>query len=84
MSSRDELHDRFETKDMRAANLGVNEAVKIEQILRRAKEIRRERGGVFGYDFEDWLQAWNELPREGYGVNSADGSGGLAIHPASR
>ena len=62
MSSQNELHDQFETKDMRGANLEVNEAVKIEKILRRAKEIHRERGGVFGYDFEEWLQAWDELP----------------------
>jgi len=64
MSSQNELDDQFETKDMRGANLEVNEAVKIEKILRRAKEIHRERGGVFGYDFEDWFQAWRELPSD--------------------
>jgi hypothetical protein len=26
---------------------------KIEEIFRRAQEIHREHGGVFGYDFED-------------------------------
>ena len=83
MSSQNELDDQFETKDMRGANLEVNEAVKIEKILRRAKEIHRERGGVFGYDFEEWLQAWDELPREGVGVNGADGSRALAIRPAA-
>ena len=34
----------------------------IEDILRRAREIHRQHGGVFGYDFEDWVQAWSEVP----------------------
>ena len=79
MSSQNELHDGFETKDMRGANLDVNEAVKIEKILRRAKEIHRERGGVFGYDFEEWLQAWDELPREVAEANGFGSSGALGI-----
>ena len=83
MSSQNELDDQFETKDMRGANLEINEAVKIEKILRRAKEIHRERGGVLGYDFEEWLQAWDELPREGVGVNGANRSVALAIRPAA-
>ena len=37
-------------------------AVKIEDVLRRAREIHRQHGGVFGYDFEDWVQAWSDLP----------------------
>lgn len=36
--------------------------VAIERILRRAHEIHRQHGGLFGYDFEDWAQAWSELP----------------------
>ncbi len=71
MSSQNEVHDGFETKDMRGANLEFNEVVKIEKILRRAKEIHRERGGVLGYDFEEWLQAWDELPTEGAEANGA-------------
>jgi hypothetical protein len=50
---------------MRAANPEANDGLKIEEIVRRAQEIHRERGGVFGYDFEDWLQAWGELPERG-------------------
>ena len=80
MTSQNELHDQFETNDMRGANLAVNEAVKIEKILRRAKEIHRERGGVFGYDLEEWLQAWDELPREGAEANHARSRGALGIH----
>src|ERR1700688_491173 len=35
----------------------------IEEILRRAYQIHREHGGFFGYDFDDWAQAWSELPQ---------------------
>jgi hypothetical protein len=59
------MTDRFDTQEMRAANPEANDGLKIEEILRRAQEIHRERGGVFGYDFEDWLQAWGELPERG-------------------
>ena len=34
---------------------------RIEEILRRARQIHREHGGFFGYDFDDWAQAWAEL-----------------------
>jgi hypothetical protein len=30
----------------------------IETILRRARQIHREHGGLFGYDFDDWIEAW--------------------------
>ncbi len=33
----------------------------IEEVLSRAHEIHRARGGLFGYDLEDWLQAEREL-----------------------
>lgn len=36
---------------------------RIEEILRRARQIHREHGGFFGYDFDDWAQAWAETPR---------------------
>src|ERR1700684_3021431 len=35
---------------------------RIEEILRRARQIHREHGGFFGYDFDDWAQAWAESP----------------------
>jgi hypothetical protein len=63
MRSENEVHDHFETQDMYADNPGANGMAKIEEILRRAQEINREHGGVFGYDFEDWLNEWRELPR---------------------
>lgn len=42
----------------------------IERILRRARQIHREHGGFFGYDFDDWAQAWAELPRTAVRVNA--------------
>jgi hypothetical protein len=69
---------------MRAANPRPNEVLKIEEILRRAKEIHRERGGVLGYDFEEWLQAWGELPERGsrreLELIEADGAGSMRAH----
>jgi hypothetical protein len=64
MSSHNKAHDGFETKDMREARPEANELVKIEKILRRAKEIHHERGGLLGYDLEAWLEAWDELARD--------------------
>ncbi|PYU25427.1 MAG: hypothetical protein DMG30_05575 [Acidobacteria bacterium] len=51
-----------ETPEMRATSLEARDALMIEDILRRAREIHRQHGGVFGYDFEDWVQAWSEVP----------------------
>jgi hypothetical protein len=56
------MDHQFETLDMPAPNPAAIDGLKIDDILRRAQEIHREHGGVFGYDFEDWLQAWEELP----------------------
>lgn len=39
---------------------GMPEDVEIESIVRRAREIHRRHGGIFGYDYEDWTQAWME------------------------
>jgi len=58
-----EIQEPMEAQDVRAANLEARDALKIEEVLRRAREIHRRHGGMFGYDFEDWTQAWNELPR---------------------
>ena len=30
----------------------------IEAIVRRARQIHREHGGIFGYDLDDWAEAW--------------------------
>jgi hypothetical protein len=39
----------------------VHHALRIEKLLNRAHEIHRFRGGLFGYDLEDWLEAEREL-----------------------
>ena len=41
----------------------ATDAFGIEEIVRRAHRIHREHGGLFGYDFEDWVQAWRDLPQ---------------------
>jgi hypothetical protein len=61
MLSHDEI---VETIDSQTVNFGegaVSEAVQIEEVLNRAHQIHRSRGGLFGYDLEDWLQAQREL-----------------------
>jgi hypothetical protein len=39
----------------------VSDGIRIEQIVKRAQEIRCSRGGMFGYDLEDYLEAEREL-----------------------
>ena len=39
----------------------ASEALRIEEVMIRAHEIHRARGGLIGYDLEDWLQAEREL-----------------------
>ena len=50
-----ELEDGISSKD------AVSEGIRIEEILHRAHQIHRDRGGLIGYDLEDWLQAEREL-----------------------
>jgi hypothetical protein len=38
-----------------------SEALQIEEVMNRAHEIHLARGGLIGYDLEDWLQAEREL-----------------------
>jgi len=60
-----EIRNVDETPGMLAAGFHAQESLKIEEVLRRAREIHRRHGGVFGYDFEDWAEAWRELPQIG-------------------
>jgi hypothetical protein len=57
------MQNQIETPQT-AATRSQGESFRIEEILQRAYQIHRERGGMFGYDFEDWAQAWRELPAE--------------------
>jgi len=56
------MNHQSETRDIPAASPEAIDGLNIDEIIRRAREIHQEHGGVFGYDFEDWLQAWEELP----------------------
>jgi hypothetical protein len=42
-----------------------------EEIRERAFQIHVERGGIYGYDFDDWLQAERELQKK-YRSNGKD------------
>lgn len=63
MLLRHEVAQRIESQETRSSfNADViGEALQIEEVLHRAYEIRRSRGGLFGYDLEDWLEAEREL-----------------------
>jgi hypothetical protein len=45
----------------------ATDALRIEEIVRRAHQIHRQHGGFFGYDFEDWVLAWRDLPQTASG-----------------
>ena len=61
MVSHHEIAQQVESQEVMFNETAVKEALQIEQVLTRAYEIRRARGGLFGYDLEDWLQAEREL-----------------------
>jgi hypothetical protein len=54
------IAERIELEDGTFSEDAVSEGLRIEEILRRAHEIHRGRGGLIGYDLEDWLQAERE------------------------
>jgi hypothetical protein len=60
-----EIRNPTEAPEMTAAIPDSAGAVNIEEVLRRAREIHRQHGGIFGYDFEDWVQAWSGLRESG-------------------
>ena len=65
MSQRDEIRNPMEAPEVASAIQGAAGPVNIEEVLRRAREMHRQHGGFFGYDFEDWVQAWSGLPESG-------------------
>lgn len=65
MLRRDEIRNPMEALKVATAIPDAAGAVNIEEVLRRAREIHRQHGGIFGYDFEDWVQAWSGLPESG-------------------
>lgn len=52
-----------EIAELGTADPKATKAISIEEIVRRAHRIHREHGGLFGYDLEDWVQAWRDLPQ---------------------
>jgi hypothetical protein len=49
--------------ELGTADPKATDAFSLEKIVRRAHQIHRQHGGLFGYDFEDWVQAWRDLPQ---------------------
>jgi len=60
MNLHSKIAERIELEDGIFSDEAVGEALHIEEILRRAHQIHRARGGLIGYDLEDWLQAERE------------------------
>jgi hypothetical protein len=61
MISHDEIAEKSQSSRTTFGEDAVGEAFHIEELLNRAYEIHVARGGLFGYDLEDWLQAEREL-----------------------
>ena len=61
MRVQDEVTPTAESQQTVLSEDLVSEALQIEEVLNLAYEIRRARGGMFGYDLEDWLEAEREL-----------------------
>jgi hypothetical protein len=54
-----------EMADAAQVNSQAEDSYRIEEIARRAHQIHREHGGLVGYDFDDWTQAWQESSQMG-------------------
>jgi hypothetical protein len=53
-----EILDRTELGESRATQGERSDALNIEEVVRCAHQIHRQHGGIFGYDFDDWVLAW--------------------------
>jgi hypothetical protein len=51
---------QIEVQERAAIGPQAQGGVEIEKIILRARQIHREHGGIFGYDFDDWARAWSE------------------------
>ena len=56
-----EVSEQAKLEDGIFSENAPNEGLRLEEILHRAHQIHRSRGGLIGYDLEDWLQAEREL-----------------------
>jgi len=60
MHLHNKVAERIELEDGIFSEDAVSEGLHLEEILHRAHQIHRARGGLIGYDLEDWLQAERE------------------------
>jgi hypothetical protein len=58
---RNKVSRQIEGQDVNFGGDAASEALRIEEVMNRAHEIHRARGGMIGYDLEDWLEAEREL-----------------------
>jgi hypothetical protein len=56
-----EVASQIELQEVISKRNVVSEAFQIEAVMNLAYEIHRDRGGLIGYDLEDWQQAEREL-----------------------
>ena len=61
MYAQNKVTEQMKTQEAAFGDDALDAAWRIEEVLDRAHEIHRARGGVFGYDLEDWLEAEREL-----------------------
>ncbi|MGH7866942.1 MAG: hypothetical protein ACREP9_04725 [Candidatus Dormibacteraceae bacterium] len=57
MVIRGEIENRGRFQQVVFSGGDAGEAVKTKELLRRAHQIHWNRGGLFGYDLEDWVEA---------------------------
>jgi hypothetical protein len=69
MLQRNEIQNPMEAPEVHPAISEATDALKIEEVLRRARQIHRQHGGIFGYDFEDWAEAWRILSADSSRAN---------------
>ena len=60
----DETHETHETLELEYKQPELAGTPSVEQIRQRAYEIHLERGGVDGWDQDDWLQAERDLAKK--------------------
>jgi hypothetical protein len=60
----DEKHQTHETLEPEQKQPQLAGAPSVEEIRQRAYEIHLERGGVHGWDQDDWLQAERDLAQK--------------------
>lgn len=62
MLQESELLDGIELTAVAPAGAETFSALDIEEVMRRARQLHRQHGGIFGYDFDDWALAWAATP----------------------